>query len=490
MPDFDPYWKHPGSETTPNINRLPDPSDERITFKKPSRWKKRFLFLSVFCFLALVALSYKTIWLSESDFSVTDQSINILRKIKYLLTSEEKRVAGEDKGRVNILFLGMGGAGHEGPYLTDTMFVASYDMNHDRLSIFSLPRDLAVFIPKVGFRKINSINAYAESEKEGYGGDLSRIIVSELLGWDIPYYVRVDFTAFRQLVDDIGSITINVQRSFTDSSYPTENYGYQVVSFSAGEQRMDGETALKFVRSRHGCCGEGGDLARIKRQQLFLETLKNAIIEKKLYTDPRQLIRMYQNYQENVDSNLTIGQILKIADWIQDIQNENIRTFVPEVSVNGPLENVIGEEGAFLLQPLSGDYSIIKKLASDFLASDGKTNAATENAIESSRKPRLMVLNGTNINGLAAKVSENLKAQGYEVTKIGNATIKGYEQNTLYDNSSGKFKMEIQSLVQALSAVNALEIPDWLKNSLNEDPDGNILSNTAEVIIILGQNEG
>src|SRR5690606_8070895 len=137
--------------------------------------------------------------------------------------------------------------------------------------------------------KINRAYSDAEIKQEGGGIILSRAVVEKVLDQPVDYVLRVDFSGFVQAVDMLGGIDVKVDRTFDDYEYPvsgkeTDTCGfegeefekratdssqleafpcrYEHLHFDAGVQSMDGETALRFVRSRHATGAEGSDFAR------------------------------------------------------------------------------------------------------------------------------------------------------------------------------------------------------------------------------------
>ena len=108
------------------------------------------------------------------------------------------KLKGEGEGRVNILLLGVGDAGHAGEDLTDTILVASIDPKTNDVVMISIPRDLYVKIPGYWWSKINAANAFAEQDKKGSGAEVIKKTVSDVLDIPIHYFVRVDFTGLKK----------------------------------------------------------------------------------------------------------------------------------------------------------------------------------------------------------------------------------------------------------------------------------------------------
>ena len=108
----------------------------------------------------------------------------------------------------------------------------------------------------------------------------------DVLGIPIHYNVTINFEVFKQIVDTLGGIDVEIENTFTDSEYPIEGKEddpvianrYETVTFTKGLEKMNGERALKYVRSRHGDGAEGTDFARSKRQQKVILAIKDKLM--------------------------------------------------------------------------------------------------------------------------------------------------------------------------------------------------------------------
>jgi LCP family protein required for cell wall assembly len=195
--------------------------------------------------------------------------------------------------RINIVLYGYGGVQHSGAYLTDSIMVISIQplQGHPpQIAEISIPRDWYVTIPLRNGRSTQQrINfAYAAgmlgegphpASAVDAGAVVADPVIAHLLGIGINYFVGVDFDAFKQAVDAVGGVNIDVPVGFTDYQYPAGecdlgNCGYQKVHFNAGMQHMNGANALIYARSRHGNNGQGSDFARSRRQQQIIVALK------------------------------------------------------------------------------------------------------------------------------------------------------------------------------------------------------------------------
>src|SRR3990167_3149909 len=203
---------------------------------------------------------------------------SLFSTVQSFIQAGDKTVEGEKEDRINILLLGVGGGEHDGPELSDTIMLASLRPSDQKVGLLSIPRDLTVEIPEYGWRKINHVNAFGENKERGYGPIFASEVIGTVLDQEIQYYVKIDFSGFAKLIDDIGGVDIFVDQPFVDEQYPTEDYLYQTVSFAYGSAHMDGKTALIYVRSRHGNNCQGSDFARSRRQQQVMTAVKEKIL--------------------------------------------------------------------------------------------------------------------------------------------------------------------------------------------------------------------
>lgn len=217
---------------------------------------------------------------------------NVFRLAASFVSAPNSQLASTD-GRTNILIMGKAGGSHEGPDLTDTMIVASISLTKPEIVTVSIPRDL--WIPEIR-AKINSAYYWGNQKNPGDGINFAKSITSGVMGIPVHYGVVIDFSAFKDIVDALGGIQVTVENGFTDKLYPIEGREndtcagdttfacrYETITFLPGIQQMGGETALKFVRSRHAEGAEGTDQARGSRQQKVIEGIKSKIMSPKVF---------------------------------------------------------------------------------------------------------------------------------------------------------------------------------------------------------------
>ena len=276
--------------------------------------------------------------------------------------------------RVNILFLGIAGADHEGPNLSDSIVVVSYDLKGNHLAPISIPRDVW---SEALQDKINSAYAYGEAKKKGAGFILAKAEVETIIGQPIHYGAAINFDQFEELIDFLGGVEVNVENSFVDKEFPIsgkendlcgggddQEYKcrYKTVSFTKGVILMDGQTALNFVRSRHAEGPEGTDFAREKRQQKAMDAIKNKLISfvKKPNLDQyKKLYELMDRLVKRDIDNQQLAIILKNIIFKKGFKQEKI--VLSEDFFINPITNFDRYNGLWVLTPINDDIGFVHK---------------------------------------------------------------------------------------------------------------------------------
>lgn len=221
------------------------------------------------------------------------------RSAKNTEDSEEKI------SRFNILIVGLDGRANLNDR-TDTIILATFDGEKNEAQMLSIPRDTRVKV-KGKLDKINA--AYA------YGGiDLTKKTVSEFLDIEIDRYVIVDFVSLVKLVDEVGGIEVDV---------PVRMYvPLEGIDLKPGLQHLNGEQVLAYSRFRGTI---EGDIGRVKRQQQVITLLAEKLTSLKNIAQLTQLIPIYK---EEVETDLSIKEMIALARITPDVLDKGINTQV------------------------------------------------------------------------------------------------------------------------------------------------------------------
>jgi LCP family protein required for cell wall assembly len=263
---------------------------------------------------------------------------------------DEVSLAASDQ-RINLLLLGIDQrADVSEPARTDTMLVLTIDPQAKTAGMLSINRDLWVKIPgQASEGKINTAHFLGEVEHyPGGGPTLAMQTVQAALDIPLPYYIRLNFTAFEKLIDMIGGIDLYLEESIDDPDYPDAGFGYEPLHLDAGWQHMDGRTALKYARTR---ATAGSDLDRVKRQQQVILTVRDKILKNNQLSNVlAQLGPLLQLPGGPVQTNLTPGQIVELVNLAAAIDRDQIHAVTLTGDMIDPYLAPDGQE-AIVLKP-------------------------------------------------------------------------------------------------------------------------------------------
>jgi polyisoprenyl-teichoic acid--peptidoglycan teichoic acid transferase len=283
---------------------------------------------------------------------------------------------------LTILLLGYGGPGDGGPYLTDSLLLISIQPSSRQAVMVAIPRDLVVPIPAlpeggtiparinlayaIGTDRQSFPNVRTSWQSPTGGGDLAAATVAELTGRPVDYWVAVDFKAFRSVVDALGGIQITIPKPLDDPYFPAEGTtGYIRVHFDAGPQRLNGERALEYARSRRTT----SDSDRSQRQQLLLMTIRQQMGSLGL----PQLLGLVPALRDNVRTNLRPGELRQLARLFTGIPQANIR----QIGLDDGKLLVERDlpDGTFVLSPRGGDIAALQRYLASALFPPGSSGS-------------------------------------------------------------------------------------------------------------------
>ncbi|MDH7479030.1 MAG: LCP family protein [Syntrophomonadaceae bacterium] len=213
-------------------------------------------------------------------------------------------IPGGGRDQLNILLLGTDERGME-QARSDTIILANLNLEQNQVTLVSIPRDTRASIPGHGKQKINHAHAFG-------GPALLTRTVEGLLGVKVDYYLETNFEGFKNLIDQMGGITIDVEkRMYT----PEEG-----INLKPGLQRLNGHDALAYVRFRHDAMG---DIGRVERQQKFISAAYDQFFTLKNLLRAPVLINQAL---ANVKTNMPTSEMLTVARFLKGVDRENIQT--------------------------------------------------------------------------------------------------------------------------------------------------------------------
>ncbi len=403
-----------------------------------------------------VALSYRILMHGDNNNQLTpDQgyiSENITQKI------EKQEV-------LNVLLLGVDKEG----YRTDAIIVAQYNLETKEVNMLQIPRDTKIDTPRPD-KKINSAYAYGKEE------ELFRA-VRKLLGIDVDKYVLINIKSFRELVDEIGGVEINVPINMNYDD-PYQNLH---IHLNKGKQVLDGNKAEMFVRFRKNNDGTGypnGDIGRMEAQKQFINAAISKVLSiKNIFKIPKLVSIVKSNIKTNFDA-------IEIAGYIDDalkMDKENINIYqLPGSDYYNGISYFVPdkEETQALIEnyftPTKENKSMsIENIGNNIEQQDiqieseqpetEKQEDENSQSVESytpswkNRFIRIEVLNGSNTDGIATNVAEDLEAKGFKVVRIGSFSGVRYHKTKVIDRTKRGFSKEVSKAIGSMDTGEDLD---------------------------------
>ncbi|HEX8941353.1 MAG TPA: LCP family protein [Candidatus Limnocylindrales bacterium] len=353
--------------------------------------------------------------------------------------------------RLNILLVGADQRPPDPTFNTDTMIVLSIDPATHRVAMFSLPRDTVdVPLPAIPARaaygptypnKINSLCTAAVVRPDLFPAGCFQSLkqtLGTLLGLDISYYVEVNFYGFKQVVDTLGGVTINVQNPVVDDLYPTEDGTHIRLYIPTGVQHMDGSQALAYARSRHGST----DFDRAARQQRVILSMKEDLDFQTIFDNRDTLIGELKGA---VHTDFPVDKLPQLIDLIQRVDTRAIQSlvFTPPVFQQ---EILSGDPRGYVIIPY---VDRIRAAVSAVLAYDPA--AAAQRAALAKEGARIVVLNGSGQAGQAGQAAAYLSSRGLTATASAQKALQSAGQATVIEvdpSSASRFPQTLALLAQ------------------------------------------
>lgn len=323
------------------------------TFSKLKRQFFKNIYLVKYGLLAILTVAF--------IYFISAFAIPFANLVSHLPVNFSSKTLNSDNGRINILVLGIGGENHDGPNLTDSMMVISLPTVATGSPVYfvSVPRD--IYLDYLG-DKINSAYATGQEKMLGSGLTLAKAAVTHVTGLPLHYALRVDFSAFAQIVDLLGGIDVDVENAFTDEKYPIagketdpcEACRYETLKFDKGLTHMDGALALKYARSRYSLDPiEGTDFGRSKRQQKLITAIKQKTLSLPNLINFNRDLEIYNSLRTHIDTDISdneLNSFFRLAISLKDAALKDI-VLDETLLVNPPVDargwTLLPKDGTF-----------------------------------------------------------------------------------------------------------------------------------------------
>ncbi len=399
----------------------------------------------------------------------------------------------DGKKRLNILLVGAdGGRAGISSYLTDTMIVVSIDPTTGRVAFISLPRDTAgIPLPRswpaysefggAYNNKINTLYTVARGRSDLFPGSDSQRgfealmgALGELYGLDIDYYVAVDLSSFRSVVNTLGGVVVDVQLPVYDTGYPSDDgRGKLKLYIPPGMTRMNGQQALAYARSRHAT----NDFDRSARQQRVITSVRDQT-DLSSILQPGVLSELIKQFKKDVKTNIPPKMVPGLLSLAQDVDLDRRENLV--LSDAAGYSSICYPCGSSGLWMLKARPALMREAAQNVFA-NSRQQARTINQLEA-EGAIVHVLNGQGGTNLKAiNIAAFLAGTGMDAVvppvADGKADSKDYVDTliTVYNGAQEIMPETVTRLKRVFKDKGAELV-------FADDPD-----QTADIVVIIGE---
>ncbi len=308
MADLPPRRVVPQSPANPYAenDRIARPEAQRG--RRPRKPQRRSTFgrlIGFACLLILAALGSYAGYLYKHSSSV--------RRYTPLIIGSTVASEFPDVNSINLMIIGRDYDYNNQDHViktharSDMLMVAHIDFVNRTMKMLSIPRDTAAMIPGHGITKINAAHAFG-------GPSLAAATIEQNFAIKPDHYIALDFDGFQEAINLLGGVDCTVDRKMDYD----DNWGHLHIHLNPGIQHLNGEQAMDFVRFRHA----DSDLVRTQRQQALLAQLKGKVEQPQTLAILPELL---DTVDKHVDSDLTDGQKVALAKFVQTLPKDNVQ---------------------------------------------------------------------------------------------------------------------------------------------------------------------
>ena len=443
-------------DTYINRTRITNKEQKPVTIKK-KRSKKIFWFSLLFFFASIVTAGY--LFYKKADHAIEKISDNGAKHSVFETLSDMtnprsyEKLIGFNDGRINILLLGRANSHKSGKDLTDTIMLASINTKDYTLGLFSLPRDLLV--SHGNYRvKINSL--YQSGLRQEKGAEYIIDTVEDVTKQEVHYYIVMDFDGFIDIINTLDGINIDVPHHILDTSYPGPGYSYETFEVYPGLQKFDGETALKYARTRHDI---EGDFGRAKRQQQVMQAARNKAFSLGTIVNPLKITEILTTLGDHVHTDIEPGEIEPFIALMKKVDTHNINNVVVDAWKENSLlisARYYSNHGDISgLVPRIGSYKEIRERAENLF--DLNKIAQRKKDIQDESPTTITLINASNERPITGRVRNTLHMIGFNDVIIKYEKDIASEKTYVIDNTQSNKPFSLDELLKKLPAEKSSE---------------------------------
>ena len=270
------------------------------------------IFIGLFFLIKLIPSSSMEVS-SKLEKSIPKKETSIFKNISSLFSNNKSM-------EKNILVLGRPGQGYSGGDLTDTIILVHLGPVEGRATLISLPRDLLVKVPgQDNFTKINSL--YYLVGIEGL-----REKVEEITDLSIDHYILVDLAVVKEIIKLVDGLNVYVPQDIDDPYFPGANYTYQAFVLKAGWRYLDGESTLKYIRTRY--TSPNGDFDRMARQQQIIRLVKQKVLALNPLWNFPTYFKIFNTLKNHIQTDLGLMEMKSLWQTAQELNVDQITHLV------------------------------------------------------------------------------------------------------------------------------------------------------------------
>ncbi len=416
----------------------------RIQKEQRKRALRRALVVGAVALVALVAVGAVAglLWFKAINRRVSEAALSDTKLAQALSGADAKPTEP-----FTVLLTGDDRRPGETVARADTIILAKIDPKAKKVWLLSIPRDTRVRIPGYGTSKINAAMSHG-------GSALLVETVEEFTGIPIDHYMNIDFQGFMKAVDALGGVWIDVDVPINDpkADFSPRN---RAAKIDPGYQRLDGEHALTYVRSR---AFPDGDFTRMRHQQEFFKALAKQVAEPGNIFKLPTVINEISHY---MTSTMSVSEMIRVARAIQGIKPDDVETATITGTWRSPYVWPDEERKAFLIEAMKVGRSFDETSPVEAVVPSTVT---------------VTVRNGAGISGVAAAAADILKRAGFNVTEVGNANQFVYDR-TLVVYRDAETKAKASAVAAALPRADLV-------------PSRGMYAFSTDVLVVVGKDWG